>query len=271
MSTSPLAAPLPWNLVADGYARTLRPYLEAFSRSGLERVPFDLRSRVIDIACGPGTTALLLAPSVERVTCVDFAESMLEELRRNAGGADVTNLEIVQADGQALPIPDGSFDLAVSLFGLMFFPDRRKGFAELCRVLRSGGHALVSSWAPASRSPLALAMFDALRPEGQAPSEPALPIGLEDPAIFESEIAEAGLTDVRIEPVEHALIVRDIGEFWHDTVSGTAPIAVWKSSLPPEDWVPIEELALKRLQASLGNRLPVELPSTAWIATARKP
>jgi SAM-dependent methyltransferase len=271
MSAGPLAASPPWNLVADGYERTLRPYLEAFSRSGLARVPFDRRSRVIDIACGPGTTALLLAPSVEQVTCVDFAESMLDELRRNAGAAEAGNLEIVLADGQALPFRDASFDLAVSMFGLMFFPDRRKGFAELARVLRPGGHALVSSWAPVSRSPLALAMFEALRPEGQPPSEPGPPTGLEDPSVFKSEMADAGLIDIRIEPVAHALFVEDVGEFWRDTVSGTAPIALWQSSLPAADWAPIEKLALKRLQASLGSRLPVELSSTAWIATARKP
>jgi len=270
MSASPLAAPAPWDLVAGDYARILRPYLEAFSRSGLARVPFDRRSHVIDIACGPGTTTLLLAPSVARVTCVDFAASMLDELRRNAGAAGATNLDIVQADGQALPFPEESFDLAVSMFGLMFFPDRRKGFAELARVLRSGGHALVSSWASVSRSSLALAVADALRPDGQAPQAPELPVDLEDPSTFAAELAGAGLTDIRIEPVEHAIAVSHVGEFWRDAVSGTAPIALWKSRLPEEDWAPIEALALRRLQASLGARLPIELSSTAWIATARK-
>ena len=150
----PLASPDPWNLVAEGYEQTTRKFLEGFSRSGLAMLRYGGETRAIDVACGPGTTTLLLAPAVRQVTSVDFSAAMLGQLRRNIAAAKTANVEIVEADGQALPFADNSFDLGVSMFGLMFFPDRRKGFAELCRVLGPGGQALVSSWAPAEQSPL---------------------------------------------------------------------------------------------------------------------
>ena len=80
-----------------------------------------------------------MAPAVRHVTSVDFSAAMLDQLRRNIAAANAANVEIVEADGQALPFPDDSFDVGVSMFGLMFFPDRGKGFAELFRVLAPGG------------------------------------------------------------------------------------------------------------------------------------
>ena len=123
----PLSVAEPWTLVAEGYQETTRTYLEAFSAAALKLVGFDESTEVVDVACGPGTTALLLAPEVRRIACVDFSEGMLARLRLNIAAAGLSNIEVHQADGQALPFPDESFDLAVSMFGLMFFPDRDKG------------------------------------------------------------------------------------------------------------------------------------------------
>jgi SAM-dependent methyltransferase len=54
-------------------------------------------------------------------------------------------------DGQALELEDASFDVAGSLFGLMFFPDHDRGMRELYRVLKPGGQAVVAVWAPPAR------------------------------------------------------------------------------------------------------------------------
>lgn len=59
---NPLSSPDPWTLVAEGYQASTRLFLELFSRTGLEKVRFDASTEVIDVACGPGTTALILAP-----------------------------------------------------------------------------------------------------------------------------------------------------------------------------------------------------------------
>lgn len=266
--SGPLAAPAPWDLVAAGYDATTRGFLEKFSRSGLAGLRYGPATRVIDVACGPGTTALLLAPQVAHVTCVDFSPAMLERLKVNATSAGATNIDAVEADGQALPFPGAAFDLAVSMFGLMFFPDRARGWNELYRVLAPGGQALVSSWAPAARSTYTQAVVAALRPEGRPPAD-APPVGLEDPEVFEAEMRAAGFVDIVAVDVAHSIVVDDIDSFWRDQLAGSAPVSLWKKSVPNGEWQAAEAAALARLRRHLGS-LPAALSATAWIGTGRR-
>jgi len=262
----PLASAAPWTFIAEGYEEITRRYLEAFSRSAVDRMRLGPETEVIDVACGPGTTALLL-PNVRRVACVDFSEGMLDQLRLNADRAGRTNIETCQADGQALPYGGGSFDIGVSMFGLMFFPDRGKGFAELYRVLRPDGEALVSSWAPVDQSPLMQLVFGALGGPSAKPA-PAAP-GLDDPAVLEREMTEAGFVEVRVEPVCHALAVTNIDSFWHGMVRGTAPIALLRHKSSTDEWARIEAAALDHIRRALPE-LPAMLSSTAYLAVGRK-
>ena len=128
---SPLASPEPWNLVVEGYEEIGRKYLgaifaisagDASIRSGDEGDRRGMRA---------WHDSLLLAPAVRHITCLDFSAGMLAQLRRNMATIGATNVEIVEGDGQALPFEDNSFDIGVSMFGLMFFPDRAKGFRRV--------------------------------------------------------------------------------------------------------------------------------------------
>ena len=265
----PLAMPEPWSLVASGYAATTSHFLEAFSEAGLSRLEFDRETQIVDIACGPGTTALPLAPQVASVTCVDFSAAMLDELRAKAKLQGATNIVTCEADGQALPFDSGSFDVAISMFGLMFFPDREKGLSEMHRVLKPGGQALLSSWAPVDCSPLTQLVMAALQPE-DAPSRPSpQPSGLELRETFAQEMAAAGFAGIDIRAVTRALDVSSPEQFWRDTVAGIAPVALMKNSMGEDEWASVEALAVKRTAERLGS-WPTTLTSTAWIATARK-
>ena len=75
----------------------------SFSRSGLAMLRYGGETRVIDVACGPGTTRCSSHRRCDSITCVDFSAAMLDQLRRNMAAAKATNVEIVEADGQALP------------------------------------------------------------------------------------------------------------------------------------------------------------------------
>ena len=67
---TPMTSPEPWNLVVEGYEEITRKYLEHYSRSALAMLRYGPETKVIDVACGPGTTTLLLAPAVRHVTCL---------------------------------------------------------------------------------------------------------------------------------------------------------------------------------------------------------
>jgi len=109
----------------------------------------DLRpgSRVLDVAAGNGNMTLAAARRWCRVTSTDFVPALLERGRERAA-AERLDIAFQQADAEALPFADGSFDAVVSTFGVMFTPDQDKAAAELLRVCRPGGMIGMANWTP---------------------------------------------------------------------------------------------------------------------------
>lgn len=109
----------------------------------------DIRSgeRVIDIAAGNGNATLAAARHFADVTSTDFVKSLLERGEERAVAERLT-VAFKVADAEALPFGDGSFDVALSVFGVMFTPDQEKAASEMSRVVRKGGRMGVVSWTP---------------------------------------------------------------------------------------------------------------------------
>jgi ubiquinone/menaquinone biosynthesis C-methylase UbiE len=109
----------------------------------------DLRSaeRVLDVACGNGNAALAAARRFAQVTGVDYVPALLARAASRAA-ADGLTLELREGDAEALPFPDGGFDVVLSTFGVMFAPDQERSGAELLRVCRHGGRIGLASWTP---------------------------------------------------------------------------------------------------------------------------
>ena len=130
-----------------------------FARAGAEQVvvgellarAVDVHpgERVLDVAAGSGNAALAAARRGGRVTATDFVPALLEVAARRA---EVEGLELdtQEADAQALPFADGSFDVVLSTFGVMFAPDQARAAAELLRVCRPGGRIGLTAWTPSS-------------------------------------------------------------------------------------------------------------------------
>ncbi len=109
----------------------------------------DLRSdeRVLDVACGNGNAALAAARRFARVTGVDYVPALLAGAAARAA-ADHLPLDVREGDAEALPFPDGAFDVVLSTFGGMFAPDQEQSARELLRVCRHGGRIGLASWTP---------------------------------------------------------------------------------------------------------------------------
>jgi ubiquinone/menaquinone biosynthesis C-methylase UbiE len=103
--------------------------------------------KVLDVACGSGNAALVAARRYCEVTGVDYVPELIEHAKMRAA-AESTRIDFRVADAQALPFADGSFDVVLSIFGVMFAPDRDKAAAELLRVCRKGGKIALASWTP---------------------------------------------------------------------------------------------------------------------------
>jgi ubiquinone/menaquinone biosynthesis C-methylase UbiE len=109
----------------------------------------DVRSgqKVLDVAAGNGNVALAAARRWCDVVATDYVPALLERARERAV-ADRLGIELREADAEALPFADESFDVVVSTFGVMFTPDQDRAAAELVRVCRRGGKIGLANWTP---------------------------------------------------------------------------------------------------------------------------
>jgi len=109
----------------------------------------DLRAgkKVLDVAAGNGMVSLAAARRWCEVVSTDYVPSLLERGRARASAEGLT-IEFREADAEALPFADGSFDTVVSTFGVMFTPNQDRAAAELARVCKSGGKIGLANWTP---------------------------------------------------------------------------------------------------------------------------
>jgi ubiquinone/menaquinone biosynthesis C-methylase UbiE len=109
----------------------------------------DLRasSQVLDVATGTGHVALAAARRFCDVTGIDYVPALLDVARQRAS-AEALEIDFREADAEALPFPDGSFDYVLSAIGVMFTPNQEQAANELARVCRPGGVIGVASWTP---------------------------------------------------------------------------------------------------------------------------
>jgi SAM-dependent methyltransferase len=168
-------------------AAELEPVAEAvIAQAGLS--PGD---DVLDLACGTGNAALLAAGRGARVTGIDSAVRLLGVARRRA---QVTGLQIDFRPGDLLelPVPDASADAVLSIFGVIFAPEPERALAEISRVLRTGGRALISAWIPAG--PLDAMLSEVGQVVGRLmPSAPPRRFAWADPDALGPVAAAAGL------------------------------------------------------------------------------
>ncbi|ACD20409.1 class I SAM-dependent methyltransferase [Paraburkholderia phytofirmans] len=112
----------------------------------------DLRagSRVLDVAAGNGNGTLAAARRWCDVTSTDYVASLLDAGKARAQAEGLTAVQFREADAEALPYADASFDVVMSTFGVMFTPNQEKAASELARVCRPGGKIGLANWTPES-------------------------------------------------------------------------------------------------------------------------
>jgi ubiquinone/menaquinone biosynthesis C-methylase UbiE len=109
----------------------------------------DLRStaRVLDVAAGNGNASLAAARRFADVVSTDYVGALLGRGRERAE-ADRLSIQFQEADVEALPFADASFDVVLSTFGVMFAPNQERSAREMLRVCRPGGKIGMANWTP---------------------------------------------------------------------------------------------------------------------------
>jgi SAM-dependent methyltransferase len=101
--------------------------------------------KVLDVAAGAGNAAVAAARRFANVTASDYVPALLERGRERAA-AERLPVTFVEGDAEALPFADGSFDVVLSTFGVMFAPNQEQAASELLRVCRPGGTIGLANW-----------------------------------------------------------------------------------------------------------------------------
>lgn len=130
--------------------------------------------RVLDVATGSGNAAIPAALAGAHVTASDLTPELLAAGRESAAGAGA-QLEWRQADAEALPFEDASFDVVMSVVGVMFAPHHQTAADELVRVCRPGGRIALVAWTPEG---FIGQMFATMKPYAAPPPPGALPAPL---------------------------------------------------------------------------------------------
>jgi ubiquinone/menaquinone biosynthesis C-methylase UbiE len=161
--------------------------------------------RVLEIAAGTGIVSrqlLKTLPMEASLTVTDLNAPMLE-YARSKSAAHGRKVEWRQADAQDLPFPDESFDTVVCQFGVMFFPDRRRGLLEFNRVLETGGALIFSVWDSFDSNPVQSIAHSTIGSffQEDPPDFYEVPCGMGKTADLRRLTEDAGFKEITIETV----------------------------------------------------------------------
>ena len=183
--------------------------------------------RVLDVGAGSGNASIPAAQLGAETVASDLTPELLEAGRRDAEARGV-ELEWQQADAEALPFEDNSFDVVMSCLGVMFAPHHQPAADELLRVCRPGGTISLLSWTPEG---FLGEMFATMKPYAPPPppgAQPAMLWGSETHVrdLFGDRISdvEARRENLRVDAFETPEAFR---EFFKATYGPT--IAVYKN------------------------------------------
>jgi ubiquinone/menaquinone biosynthesis C-methylase UbiE len=228
------------------------PLFLFYAREAIAHAHLPQRAKIADIAAGPGTLSLMIAPEVSEVAAIDFAPEMIKALKKRAVESNLTNIKASVGDGQALELPSDYFDAAFSMFGLIFFPSRSRGFLEMHRIIKNGARALVSSWVPTDRVPLLSAMFRSIKEE-----LPDLPFGAKAPLGEKDEIYiemnNAGFQQIEVHSMLQKTTAPSMEAFWTSNCKGSAPLVLLRQNLGEDRWKSFSEGVLAKLTKQFGE------------------
>ena len=204
---NPMHQPDIWTDAVASYEALAEPHTRQFARIALDLAGGVTRGeKVVDVAAGTGALTLEAAAVGAQVLATDFSAGMVTRLQERIieHGYQAQGCEAQVLDGQALDLPDGVFDAAFSIFGVMLFPDWELGLRELHRVVRPDGCIVVATWARAEGAGPAL-LFHRAWCEAFPDREPLpFPSGLDAlrlPERLEFAMKRAGSRQVHVEEV----------------------------------------------------------------------
>ena len=214
-----------WDAIAAGYDRYVAPQEVELADEALRLVGLAPGERFLDVAAGPGGLSLPAARLGAQVLATDWSPAMIERFEARVREERLSKTEGRVMDCHALALPDESFDVTGSQFGVMLVPDQPRALREMVRVTKPGGRLLVVAYGfPQELEFLQLfiAALKAVAPEfpGLPDDPPPLEFQLSDPDVLRRRLTEAGLSDIRIERTAERPAFASGRELWDWVLHG---------------------------------------------------
>jgi ubiquinone/menaquinone biosynthesis C-methylase UbiE len=249
------------------YETVFEPFTLQFARVAISTLGVVSGQSVLDIGAGSGGAALAMAEQGLRVTAIDGSTRMVERILSRAGERGVT-VEALAMDGQALQFADASFDAALSVLGVILFPDAGRGLAEMRRVTRPGGRVAVVTWTEPHNYELASKLRAAIQdvwPEQPPTSLPAQ-LRYREEVDFRALFKTAGLSEPTITPVT-ARLEAPSARWLSERIEFAPGMAAMMTGLGERAPAVLERFA-GNLEGHLGTG-PVGLSGVAFIGSAQ--
>lgn len=251
------------------YEEVLEPLTQSLALKAIEALCLKEGAGVIDSGAGAGGAALELARLGMRVTAIDASTGMAARMKERAAGAGLP-LDVLVMDGQRLLLPDSSFDAALSVLGVILYPDAAAGLLELRRVVKPGGRIALVTWTEPEAYELALELRAAAAAVlGELPaSVPPAQLRFKDNNQFQVLFEAAGLSGIAINTVA-GLLKAPSARWLADRVAFAPGMAAMLASFRPH-----ESAVLAAFRARLERRFgdgEVELGAPAFIGIAEVP
>ena len=199
--------PRRWDDYVALYEEVFEPLTQCFAGSAIAALALEPQSHVLDSGAGTGGAALELARRGHRVTAIDASTAMVVRIKDRASTTGLM-VEALTMDGQNLGFSDASFHAALSILGVILFPDAVRGLSELRRVVRPGGRIVLVTWtAPEAYELIGELRAAALAVLGSLPARP-LPAQLrfKEKDEFQALFTAAGLPTAEISEVAAELV-----------------------------------------------------------------
>ncbi|MFJ4503070.1 class I SAM-dependent methyltransferase [Streptomyces sp. NPDC088864] len=254
-----------WNAVNEGFNTPL-----------LDAAGITADHRTLDIGCGSGQSTRLAALRAPQghATGLDLSGPMLAGARLRAEREGVGNVSFVRGDAQAPPFEPGSFDSAISRYGVMFFADPVAAFGAIGRSLRSGGRLAFVCPADAALNEwvAAMASLGAFLPVGDF-GQPGLPgmFSLAAPDRVREVLTAAGFSGITVDRAQAYGTWGEGAEDAADFLLGTGPGRYLMEQADAASRTRAREVLTDHLRAHEAADGTVRLRSTSWLVTADRP